>query len=103
MKLESYGSPEMALLLAASRGDPSRESVRRLMAGRLNWATLTRLAIDSHATPGLWNVVSKFPDLPAEADVLQSLAVVNDFRCYHIRSLTARVTRELSREGLQAR
>jgi putative nucleotidyltransferase-like protein len=100
MKLESYGSPEMALLLAASRGDPTRESVRRLMAGHLNWATLTRLAIDSHATPGLWNVVSTFPDLPAEADVLQSLAVVNDFRCYHIRSLTARVTRELAREGI---
>ena len=101
MKLDSYGSPEMALLMAASRGDPSREPVRRLMAGPLDWPELTRLAFESHAAPGLWNVVSTFPDLPAEADVLQSLAVVNDFRRYHIRSLTARVTSELAREGIE--
>lgn len=101
MKLDSYASPEMALLLAASRGDPTREPVRRLMAGQLDWPRLLRLAIDSHAIPGLWNVVSKFPDLPAEADVLQSLAVVNDFRRYHIRALTARVSQELGREGIE--
>jgi hypothetical protein len=71
------------------------------MAGRLNWSELTRLAIESHATPGLWSVVSTFPDLPAEAEVLQSLAVVNDFRRFHIRSLTARVSRELAREGIE--
>jgi hypothetical protein len=101
MKLDSFGSPEMALLMAASRGDPSREVVRRLMAGRLNWRELTRLAVESHATPGLWQVVSSFPDLPAEASALQSLAVLHDFRRYHIRSLTARVTRELSRAGIE--
>src|SRR5574339_1094287 len=101
MKLDSYASPEMALLLAASRGDPTREPVRRLMAGQLDWPRLLRLAIDSHAIPGLWHVVSKFPDLPAEADVLQSLAVVNDFRRYHIRALTARVSSELAREGIE--
>jgi hypothetical protein len=101
MKLDSIGSPEMALLLAASRGDPTSESVRRLMAGDLDWAELTRLAIESHATPGLWNVVSTFPDLPAEADVLQSVAVLNDFRRYHIRSLTGRVIRELAQEGIE--
>jgi hypothetical protein len=101
MKLDSIGSPEMALLLAASRGDPTHESVRRLMAGNLDWVELTRLAIESHATPGLWNVVSAFPDLPAEAAVLQSVAVINDFRRYHIRSLTARVTRELAQHGIE--
>jgi len=101
MKLDSIGSPEMALLLAASRGDPARESVRRLMAGGINWVELTRLAIESHATPGLWDVVSRFPDLPAEAEILQSVAVLNDFRRYHIRSLTARVIRELSKEGIE--
>ena len=101
MKLDSLGSPEMALLLAASRGDPTRESVRRFMAGRIDWAELTRLAIESHATPSLWDVVSAFPDLPAEAAVLQSVAVMNDFRRYHIRSLTARVTRELAAEGIE--
>lgn len=90
----------MALLMAASQGDPTRESVRRLMAGDLDWAELTRLAIASHATPSLWNVVSTFPDLPAEASVLQSVAVINDFRRYHIRSLTARVTRELAQSGI---
>lgn len=101
MKLDSFGSPEMALLMAATGGDPSRESVRRLMAGRLDWAELTRLAFASHATPGLWEVVSTFPDLPAEASALQSLAVLNDFRRFHIRSLTARVTSELAREGIE--
>ena len=30
LKLDSIGSPEVALLLAASRGDPSREAVRPL-------------------------------------------------------------------------
>jgi hypothetical protein len=101
MKLVSYGSPEMALLMAASHGDPTREPVRRLMAGPLDWPKLMRLAIDSHALPSLWNVVSTFPDLPPEADILQSLAVINDFRRYHIRSLTARVTRELASEGIE--
>jgi hypothetical protein len=91
----------MALLLAASRGDPSSEAVRRLMAGRLDWVELTRLAVESHATVGLWEVVSTFPNLPGEAEVLQSLAVVDDFRRYHIRSLVARVSRELEREGIQ--
>jgi hypothetical protein len=101
MKLDSYGPPEMALLMAASRGDPSREPVRRLMAGPLDWPRLLRLAFESHAVPGLWSVVSTFPNLPAEADVLQSLAVVNDFRRYHIRLLTARLSRELAREGIE--
>lgn len=95
LRLESFGNPEAALLLAASRGDPSRESVRRLMAGRLDWTQLTRLAVESHATPALWEVVSAFPDLPREAEALQSLAVVNDFRRYHIRALLARVVGEL--------
>jgi hypothetical protein len=100
MKLDSLGSPEMALLLAASRDDPTRDSVRRLMARNIDWLELTRLAIESHATPGLWNVVSGFPDLPPEAEVLQSVAVVNDFRRYHIRSLTARVIEALAQEGI---
>lgn len=101
MKDEHYGSPEVALLLAASRGDPTRETVRRLMAGRLDWRQLTRLAVESHATPGLWQVVSAYPDLPTEAGVLQSLAVVNDFRRYHIRELVGRLTEELRREGIE--
>jgi len=101
LKLDSIGSPEVALLLAASRGDPSREAVRRLMAGRLDWAVLTRLAIESHATTGLWDVVSRFPDLPDEAETLQSLAVLNDFRRYHIRSLVARVAKELRVVGIE--
>lgn len=100
MKLESYGSPELALLLAASGGDPSRESVRRLMAGPLDWIELTRLAVEFHATPGLWEVVSTFPNLPPEAGALQSLAVLNDFRRFHIRSLVARLCRELGQHGI---
>lgn len=101
VKPGSYGPPEVALLLAASRGDPSRDAVRRLMAGRIDWTHLTRLAVESHATPGLWEVVSAFPDLPQEAGVLQSLAVINDFRRFHIRSIVARVSSELAREGIE--
>ncbi len=101
MKLDSYGCPEVALLLAASRGDPSSEAVRRLMSGRLNWTQLTRLAVESHATPRLWEVVSAFPDLPDEAGVLQSLAVISDFRRFHIRSLVARVSKELQEVGIE--
>src|SRR5262245_2105560 len=101
MTVDSYGSPEMALLLASSRGDSSSEPVRRLMAGRIRWDELTRLAIQSHATPSLWDVVSKYPNLPAEAEILQSVAVVNDFRRYHIRSLTVRVTHELAQRGIE--
>jgi hypothetical protein len=71
------------------------------MAGRLDWAVLTRLAIESHATTGLWDVVSRFPDLPDEAETLQSLAVLNDFRRYHIRSLVARVAKELRVVGIE--
>lgn len=99
--LDSFGSPEIALLLAASRGDPSSEPVRRLMGRRIDWAQLTRLAVDSHATVGLWEVISRFPDLPEEAAMLHSLAVLNDFRRYHIRALVARVTKELQREGIE--
>ena len=101
LKLDSIGSPEVALLLAASRGDPSREAVRRLMAGRLDWAALTRLAIESHATTGLWDVVSRFPDLPNEAETLQSLAVLNEFRRYHIRSIVGRLAKELRAVGIE--
>lgn len=101
MKDELYGSPEVALLLAASRGDPTRETVRRLMAGKLDWNQLTRLAVESHATPGLWQVVSAYPDLPTEAGTLQSLAVIDDFRRYHIRALVGRLTEELRREGIE--
>lgn len=101
LKLESYGAPEAALLLAASCGDPSSESVRRLMAGSLDWAQLLRLAVESRATVGLWEVIAAFPNLPVEAETLHSLAVVNDFRRHHIRMLVARVSRELEREGIQ--
>jgi hypothetical protein len=100
LKLDTLGSPEVALLLAASRGDPTRESVRRLMSGRLNWPELTRLAIEAHATPGVWKVISAFPDLPPDATTLQSLAVLNDFRRYHIRSLVVRLSKELRAEGI---
>ena len=95
------GSPEVALLLAASRGDPSREVVKRLMAGRLNWGVLTRLAVESHATTGLWDVVSGFPNLPNEAAVLQELAVINEFRRYHIRNLVARLVSELKAADIE--
>jgi len=101
LKLDDLGSPEVALLLAASRGDASRESVKRLMSARLDWVELTRLAVEMHATPGLWEVVSRFPDLPDEAEVLQSLAVLNDFRRYHIRGLVARVVKELRSSGIE--
>ncbi|HEX6316007.1 MAG TPA: nucleotidyltransferase family protein [Gemmatimonadaceae bacterium] len=101
MSLDSYGSPEIARLMAASRGDPTREPVRRLMARRINWRELTRLAIESHATPGLWQVVSSYPNLPPEARELQSVAVLNDFRRHHIRTLTARVTSQLAAHGIE--
>lgn len=101
MKLESYAVPEAALLLAASGGNAASTSVRQLMERRIDWTLLTRLAVESHATVGLWEVVSGFPDLPAEARVLQSLAVVNDFRRHHIRNLVARISRELEQEGIE--
>ena len=94
-------SPEWALLLAASRGDPERDLVRRLMTARLDWSRLTRLAVNAHATPGLWQVVSSFPDLPDDAGRLQALATLNDFRRYQIRSLVRRVTDQLRREGVE--
>lgn len=101
VKLDSYGSPEVALLLAASRGDPTREAVRRLMAGPIDWVELIRLAIESHATTGLWHVVSSYPNLPPEAARLHSLAVLNDFRRFHIRSLVARLSSELRQQGIE--
>ena len=101
LKLGTLGSPEVALLLASSRGDPSREVIQRLMSSQLDWSLLTRLAIDAHATPGLWQVVSSFPNLPVDADRLQAVAVLNDFRRYHIRSLVARLFQELRREGIE--
>lgn len=101
LNLEDYGSPEAALLLASSRGDASRATIRRLMSRNLDWEHLTRLAVESHATPGLWEVVSAFPDLPREARALQSLAALNDFRRYHIRSLLARTVEELRQVGIE--
>lgn len=101
LKLDDLGSPEVALLLAASRGDASREAVKRLMSTQLDWVELTRLAVEMHATPGLWEVVSRFPNLPDEADVLQSIAVLNDFRRYHIRGLVARLVTELRASGIE--
>lgn len=101
LKIDTLGSPEVALLLAASSGDPTRDMVKRLMSGRLDWPHLTRLAVEAHATPGLWQVVSAFPNLPGESVTLQSLAVLNDFRRYHIRSLVARLSSELRREGIE--
>jgi hypothetical protein len=94
-------SRELALMLAASSGDPDRDAVKRLMAGPLDWGRLTRLAIESHATPGVWAVVSAYPGLPAEADMLHSVAVMNDFRRHHIRQLTARVVSDLRVAGVE--
>jgi hypothetical protein len=91
----------MALMLAASGGDPRREVIRRLMSGPLDWARLTRLAVDSHATPRMWAVVSAYPDLPDEARALQSIAVINDFRRYHIRNLVAGVVADLRAAGIE--
>ena len=101
LKLETYGTPEAALLMAASSGNPSSPSVRRLMEHRIDWALLTRLAVESHATVALWEVVSGFPGLPGETKVLQSLAVINDFRRHHIRNFVSRISRDLELEGIQ--
>jgi len=101
LKQSIYGSPEAALLLAASSGEPSRSRIRQLMAGPLDWSRLTRLAVESHATPGLWNVVSAFPDLPRESEALQTVAVINDLRRYHIRSLVGSTIRDLRQEGIE--
>lgn len=100
MKLESYASPEAALLLASTGGNPANPSVRRLMAAPMDWPLLTRLALEAHATIGLWDVVAGYSGLPEEARTLQGLAILNDFRRHHIRNLVARVTRELGAEGL---
>jgi hypothetical protein len=101
LNLETFGSPEAALLMAASSGNPSSASVRRLMERPIDWALLTRLAVESHATVALWEVVSGFPGLPGEAKALQSIAVINDFRRNHIRNFVARISRELELEGIQ--
>ena len=101
LKLETYGAPEAALLLAATSGNPSSTSVRRLMERPIDWTLLTRLAVESHATVGLWEVISGFPSLPGEAQLLQSLAVINDFRRHHIANLVARIARELRSEGIE--
>jgi hypothetical protein len=101
LKLRDGSSRELALILAASRGDPSRESIRTLMAGPIDWERLAQLAVDTHATPGVWNVVSAYPNLPPAARMLQRLAVVNDFRRYHIRTLVARVVDLLRRQGIE--
>jgi hypothetical protein len=101
LKQSIYGSPEAALLLAASSGEPSRRRIRELMAGPLDWPRLTRLAIESHATPGLWNVVSAFPNLPKESEALQTVAVLNDLRRYHIRSLVGSTIRDLRQAGVE--
>lgn len=100
LKVRAGESRELALMLAASAGDPDSDAVRQLMAGPLDWSQLTQLAVRSHATPGIWAVVSAFPDLPDEAKALQSLAVVNDFRRHHIRNLVARVVSDLAAEGI---
>lgn len=97
----STHSPELALLLAASRGDPDGDSIRRLMAGPLDWGRLTRLAVEGHATPVLWGVVSAFPNLPDEARALQRIAVVNDFRRFHIAGLVARLARVLHAQDIE--
>jgi hypothetical protein len=101
LKLDRIGSPEIALLLASSRGDPGRDVIQRLMSRPLDWSLLTRLAIDAHATPGLWQVVSAYPNLPGEAERLQAVAVWNDFRRYHIRSLVAKLSTQLREEGVE--
>ena len=100
-KSREAGSAEVALLLAASGGDPSRDSVRRLMAEPIDWTRLTQLAVESHATPGLWEVVSSFQDLPREAGLLQTLAVVNGFRRHHILGLVERVVGQLRAAGIE--
>ena len=71
------------------------------MEGPLDWSRLTRLAVESHATPGLWEVVSAFPNLPVEAGALQTVAVVDDFRRLHIRRLVARTVADLRGEGIE--
>ena len=101
MSVEAYGSPEMALLMAASRGDPNSESVRRLMARKLDWARLTQLAVLHRATPRLWSVVSAYPNLPTEATTLQTVAVVDDFRRHHIRNLILRVVADLRTKNIE--
>ncbi len=101
VKLESYAAPEAALLLVSTSGDPANATVRRLMERPINWPLLTRLAFESHATVGLWGVISGYSGLPKEARALQGLALLNDFRRHHIRGLAARVTRELKSEGIE--
>lgn len=101
LKQSIYGSPEAALLLAASRGDPSRDVVRKLMAGPVDWLRLTKLAVESHATPGLWNVISTFPNLPQETRALQTVAVLNDLRRYHIRALIGQTVRDLRQQHIE--
>jgi hypothetical protein len=101
LKQSIYGPPEAALLLAASRGEPSRQVIRRMMAGPVDWPRLTRLAVESHATPGLWSVVSAFPDLPKESETLETVALLNDLRRHHIRVLVGRVVRDLQQAGVE--
>lgn len=100
-KVRDSDSRELALILAASRGDPTREAVRTLMEGPLDWERLTRLARERHATQGVWHVVSAYPHLPPEAAALQRLAVVNDFRRFHIGRLVIRVARALEPAGVR--
>jgi hypothetical protein len=71
------------------------------MSKPLDWERLTRLAVESHATPRLWDVVSAFPDLPPEAQALQVIAAVNEFRLYHIRSMLVRTVTDLREAGVE--
>ncbi len=94
-------SPELALVLAATRKDRSPREVSELLATSLDWARLTRIAVASRATPDVWKLVAGAPDLPVEAGELQAIAVIDEFRSYHIKGLVGRITAQLRDAGIE--
>jgi hypothetical protein len=99
--VRTSGSREVDVVMAATRPDVTPARIRELTAAPFDWNRLARIAVATHATPGLWQVLSNLPDLPTEAGAIQSVAVVNEFRGFHLRRLIGQLVATLEADGIE--
>lgn len=95
-------SREARLLLLTAGGQPNDAEIVALAAGGLDWDRLTRLAETERAEPVLVRRLRSLRvPMPAEAERLEQLARVVDFRQAWIEELLASSVRGLAAAGIE--
>lgn len=96
-------TPELRALLASARSVDRGVALRSALAQPVDWDRLVAWADRERATPTLWQAISALEgyEPPEEAGVLQNVAMITEFRMFHLEQYLKKSLAHLESLGIE--